>query len=68
MAKCKTFRQITTIVRAYCEKCDSELVFNGEIFEFNIKKYGHTCSGCGEKTLLVDKFPYQYVEEEVDEN
>lgn len=69
MAKCKTFKQTTHIVHAYCEKCGSELVYNGTVLDCRIKKYGYTCSGCGEKSLLVDKFPYQFVmEEEVNEN
>lgn len=70
MAKCKTYKQTTHIVYAHCEKCSSELVYNGEIFDGKIKRYGYTCSGCGEKSLLVEKFPYQYItmEEEVNEN
>lgn len=64
MAHCKTFTKMTHVVRAYCERCDGELIFNGETFDLPIKKYGHTCAKCGEKSLLVKTHPYQYITEE----
>lgn len=57
----------TYIVKAICENCDGEYVYNGNVLTTYPAQYGHTCQKCGHHITLDCCYPTtEYVEIEDD--
>lgn len=53
----------TYMVKAICEKCDGEYVYNGSVLMTYPAKYSHTCSYCGNVQTFDCRYPtVEYVE------